>query len=201
MVRGKGTQAGTLAMTDSFEDGRSSRTDYDPVEQFWTRRPTTARAFRDPEQLAAAAEEAFTWIHTHPKRKQMVFHNKGMITKTYATLERPFTFHLLAMVMGLSYQGLDGYRQRPEFAEVMAWIDNVIYTQKFEGAATGTLNANFIARDLGMAERNELTGRDGGPLQTEDVADLEKLYDEARRLGIDIEALGLGGGAKETPSA
>lgn len=38
--------------------------------------------------------------------------------------------------------------------------------------------------------KTELTGRDGGPIQTQDVT-LENLIDEARRLGIDPSALGV----------
>lgn len=176
----------------------SDTTDYDPEEQFWTKRPDNMRVFATPDELYTAAIEAFNWIHRHPKRKQEVFHTKGFITKTYSTLERPFTFHLLSMVLGVSYQCLDGYRKRDGFEEVMQWIDNVIYTQKFQGAATGTLNPNFIARDLGLADRSEVTGKDGGPLKTQDISlDEEKLFDEARRLGIDVTALGLGGGDQE----
>lgn len=172
--------------------------DYDENAQYWQRRPDKTRVFATPEDLCEAAAEAFTWLHTHPKRKQVLFHHKGSVTRTYETLERPFTKNAVAMCMGISVQCLDGYRTREGFEDAMAWVDGVIYTQKFEGAAVGTLNANFIARDLGMADRSELTGKGGGPLKTQEVGiDEETLINEARRLGIDIAALGLGGAAKE----
>lgn len=172
--------------------------DFDSNDQYWQRRPDKTLAFATPEALYEAAAEAFTWLHTHPKRKQVLFHHKGAVVRTYETLERPFTKNAVAMCMGISIQCLDGYRTREGFEDVMAWIDGVIYTQKFEGAAVGTLNANFIARDLGMADRNELTGKGGGPLKTQEVGiDEEALINEARRLGIDIAALGLGGPAQE----
>jgi hypothetical protein len=129
---------------------------FDASEQFWQKRPDNRRAFETPEELRAAAENAFTWLHKHPKRRALTFHYKGAITKTYETCERPFTFHALALRLGLSYNGLNGYRDKPGFAEVMEWIDDVIYVQKFEGAATGLLNPNFIARDLGLAEKSEV---------------------------------------------
>lgn len=177
-------------MSDTSADGDY---DFDSDKQFWQRRPDNVRVFASADELYQSAIEAFDWIHSHPKRKQLVFHHKGEVTRTYETLERPFTFNLLAMVMGVSFQCLDGYRKREGFEEAMQWIDHVIYTQKFEGAAVGTLNANFIARDLGMADRSEVTGKNGGPLETVDLTDREKLIDEARRLGLDLEALGLGG--------
>ena len=139
--------------------------DYDPTAQYWSKRPGKERAFATPEELMDAAIEAFTWLHTHPKRKQVIFHNKGSITKTYETLERPFSIHAVAMCMGVSLQCLNGYRERPEFAEALAWVDGVIYTQKFEGASADLLNANIIARDLGLADKKEVSGEDGGAIQ------------------------------------
>lgn len=129
---------------------------FDASEQFWQRRPDNSRAFEKPEDLREAAIVAFDWLHKHPKRRALTYHYKGQITKTFETCERPFTFNALAARMGLSYNGLNKYRDRPEFADVIAWIDDVIYVQKFEGAATGLLNANFIARDLGLAEKSEV---------------------------------------------
>lgn len=176
----------------------SETNDYDEHEQYWQRRPDKERVFATPEELYEAASAAFTWLHTHPKRKQVLFHNKGTVVRTYETLERPFTKSAVAMCMGISTQCLDGYRKRAGFEDMMAWLDGIIYTQKFEGAAVGTLNANFIARDLGMADRSEVTGKDGGPLKTQDIStDEETLINEARRLGIDVAALGFGGGSAE----
>ena len=43
-------------------------------------------------------------------------------------------------------------------------IEDCIYNQKFEGAIIGLYNANIIARDLGLSDKNELTGKDGNPL-------------------------------------
>lgn len=167
--------------------------DFDHDEQFWARRPRLGQemVFKTPDELIEAAIEAFDWIHTHPLRQQVVFHARGIITKSYETKMRPFSKHALAMRMGITVQCLDLYRDREGFKEAMAWIDSVIFAQKFEGAAANLLNANFIARDLGMADRSEVTGKDGGPLTTQTVTDEEKLRDEARRLGIPIGAFGL----------
>jgi hypothetical protein len=45
----------------------------------------------------------------------------------------------------------------------------VIYTWKFEGAAANLLNANLVARELGLADKAELMGRDGGPIRYQDL--------------------------------
>lgn len=44
-----------------------------------------------------------------------------------------------------------------DFSWVIARIREIIYTQKFEGAAAGLLNANIITRDLGLSEKTENT--------------------------------------------
>ncbi len=67
---------------------------------------------------------------------------------------------------------------RPDLSATIGWAEHVIYMQKFTGAASGQFNANLIARDLGLAEKSELTGRDGGPIQTTTI-DTEKLSTSA----------------------
>ena len=52
----------------------------------------------------------------------------------------------------------------PDFSPVCTRVENIIREQKFGGAAAELLNPSIIARDLGLVEKRELTGRDGGPL-------------------------------------
>ncbi len=49
----------------------------------------------------------------------------------------------------------------------------MIFVQKFEGAAADLLNANIISRELGLADRQEHTGKDGGAIETRDVSNVE----------------------------
>ena len=42
------------------------------------------------------------------------------------------------------------------FLEVTTRIDQIIYKQKFEGAAVGAFNANIIARDLGLVDKKDI---------------------------------------------
>jgi hypothetical protein len=54
-------------------------------------------------------------------------------------------------------------RKNKDFSEVIHAIEEIIRTQKFEGAAVGAFNANIIARDLGMVDKKDVTS-DGKPL-------------------------------------
>ncbi len=40
---------------------------------------------------------------------------------------------------------------------VITRIKETIFTQKFEGASADLLNANIIARDLGLADKKDIT--------------------------------------------
>ena len=71
---------------------------------------------------------------------------------------------------------------KPGYGEVLDWIEEVIYTQKFEGAAGNMMNANFLARDLGLADKSELSGPNGGPLQTEEVSARDIINGKLARL-------------------
>ena len=44
-----------------------------------------------------------------------------------------------------------------DFTRVITHVENVIFTQKFEGATVGAYNANIIARDLGLIDHQEIT--------------------------------------------
>jgi hypothetical protein len=47
------------------------------------------------------------------------------------------------------------YRDRDDYADTVALINSILFSTKFEGAAAGVLNANIIARDLGLSEKVE----------------------------------------------
>ena len=46
-------------------------------------------------------------------------------------------------------------KSRPDLSDVQREAEEIIYSQKFAGAAADLLNANIIARDLGLSEKVE----------------------------------------------
>lgn len=77
---------------------------------------------------------------------------------------RAMTVSGLCIFLDISQQAWGEYRDRDGFGEVTSRVDEIIRTQKFEGASAGLLNANIIARDLGLADKSELGGAGGGPI-------------------------------------
>ncbi len=44
-----------------------------------------------------------------------------------------------------------------DFLAIITRIEETVYDQKFTGAAAGFLNANLISRDLGLADKKDVT--------------------------------------------
>lgn len=166
---------------------------YEDILGLWKAR--RANPFASPEDLLERSIAYFRWCEDNPLQEEEVYVHRGVITRVDKSKARAFTKKGLATFLGITTVTFSSYRHRGEdWAEVVDLIEQVIYTQKFENAAANLLNAGIVARDLGLAERSEVTGANGGPVRTADVTDEEKILDEARRLGIPLEALGLGGG-------
>lgn len=141
---------------------------YEAPVPFWKspEHPGTRRTYETPAQLWADASEYFQWIADHPLQAQEVFHHKGHITKTMVSKARPMTLMGLCSFLGITLNTYKSAVAQVGFDEVRDLIDQVIYTQKFEGAAAGFFNASIINRDLGLAEKTELSGPGGGPVRT-----------------------------------
>ena len=142
------------------------------------------RIFLQASEFKKAALDYFLWAEDHPMLEEQVFQHKGAIVRADRHKMRPFTKQGLASYLGIPVSRLDGYKQRgaPEWAEAVEMIEQVIYDQKFTGAAAGLLNAPLIARDLGIADKNELSGPNGGPIQTEEISPRELLRDRIARI-------------------
>lgn len=141
--------------------------------KFWQLRSTHGRdqLFADPQLLLKACEEYFQWVDDHPWIK------KEQLKKSYVDPETKKTVYLADIPTATPYtiQGLCRYLQTNhmwfnQFEEaltkkddqtskdlsiILAHVRDVIYQQKFEGAAVGAFNANIIARDLGLADKKE----------------------------------------------
>lgn len=77
----------------------------------------------------------------------------------------PYTWQGLYVHLGVC--NLDYYKKKEAFSWIITHIGNIIYNQKFTGAAAGLFNSNIIARDLGLkdASKTEHTGEGGGAIQ------------------------------------
>lgn len=149
--------------------------------QLWKLRKTHGRKkkFQSPETFWAAAVRYFEWCENNPWKEQQLVTNRGSFTKAYVERPRAMTQAGLCLHIGLSHTAYAEYRARPEFAEVAKAIDLIMYEQKFTGAAAGVFNYAIIARELGLTDKQEVSGPGGGPIQSRAI-DKEE-YAEIRR--------------------
>lgn len=124
--------------------------------------------YYEPMSLLRAAVEYFEWAKDHPLEEETVHVHRGEVTRVVVDKVRPFTKVGLANYLGIPASRLYSFKNRQDesWQDVMELIEQVIYTQKFENAAAGLLNSNIISRDLGLADRREVTGRDGEAIRT-----------------------------------
>lgn len=149
---------------------------------FWKNRSKHGRdkLFESAELLWEAACEYFHWCDTNPL-KSIEYHSGKR--KTVPKM-RAYTLHgfCLYVKANTDYWRIFKSGKHEDFYTVIKDIEDVIYNQKFEGAAAGLLNANIISRDLGLADKVDSTNSNlnyNVPLNKDEAREIAKhLEDE-----------------------
>jgi hypothetical protein len=134
--------------------------------QFWKLRSKHGRdkLFTTPELLWEAACEYFEWCDENPfhKREAKSVSGGGREPGSIETVDlpvmRPYTLQGLCIYLDCNTKYFNDLADANHegFSEVITRIREVIYNQKFSGAASGFFNANIIARDLGLADKKDV---------------------------------------------
>lgn len=135
-----------------------------PGNQFWKARSSHGRnpKYADPETLRDAIEQYFDWNDANPLYKDQLVTFQGSATHEPVAQMRAMTVAAMCMFIDINHSTWIEWRtSRPDLSTVMAWAESVIYRQKFEGAAADLLSPNIIARDLGLADKRDLSSTDG----------------------------------------
>lgn len=129
--------------------------------QFWLRRSSHGRApiFASADDLWEACSEYFEWVEDNPLLEAQAFAYQGAVTLQELPKMRAMTLAGLCIFLDIDRTTWGAYAAREGFTTVTTRVDEIIRTQKFEGASAGLLNPSIIARDLGLAEKSEQTGR------------------------------------------
>lgn len=132
--------------------------------QYWKLRSKHGRdkLFASPELLWDAACEYFQWCENNPLKEEKVWQYQGEIVRTNVSKMRAMTMSQLCFYLGCSPAYFRTFRstlkeEDKDFLTVINEIEDIIYNQKFQGAAADMLNPNIIARDLGLKEKSELS--------------------------------------------
>lgn len=135
--------------------------------RFWEARSSHGAKpkFETPEKLFDACCEYFAWVEDNPLQEEKGFAFQGKVSKENFTKMRAMTLDGLHIFLDINSDTWHDWRNnRKDLSEVIQRVEKIIRTQKFAGAAADLLNANIIARDLGLADKLEATGKDGKDL-------------------------------------
>lgn len=125
--------------------------------QFWKERKHHGRnkMFETPEELWNAACEYFEWCDKTPLISVEYLGKDARMRKIPKM--RAYTWTGLEFYLDIyslrEYKTNDNYK---DFSQVITRIGHVMFTQKFEGAAAGFLNANLISSELGLSIKSEI---------------------------------------------
>lgn len=140
--------------------------------KFWEARSSHGRKpkFASPDDLWVGCLEYFQWVEDNPLYESQAFAYQGDIKDHPVAKMRAMTIAGLCIFLDIDQTTWRDYASKEDFSIVTTRAEEIIRTQKFAGAAAGLLNANIIARDLGLAEKSEHTGKDGGSIKVTQIA-------------------------------
>jgi len=131
--------------------------------EFWKLRSKHGRKalFTNPKKLWEAACEYFQWCEDNPLWEAKAFQNKGEVIIAELPKMRAMTLGQLCFYLNCTkdyfhqFKESKTYKENKDFSIIIKEIENIIYNQKFQGAAADLLNSNIIARDLGLIEKRQ----------------------------------------------
>ena len=103
--------------------------------------------------MQKACYEYFEAVTKNPLKEQKAF---GTGLRMTVNRMRPFTLKGLYVFLGINRQTWENYKKQEGFLAIVEEVEDIIYTQKFEGAAAGLLKENIIARELGLADKTDI---------------------------------------------
>jgi len=143
-----------------------------PGHRFWEARSSHGRnpKFETADALWLACCEYFEWVETNPLYKDQLVTFQGTATHEPVAQMRAMTISGLCLFIDIDFTTWQAWKKtRSDLSNIIGRAEAVIYQQKFAGAAADLLNANIISRELGLADKSELTGKDGGPIAVNTV--------------------------------
>lgn len=125
--------------------------------QFWKQRTKHGRdkLFKSGKALWEACCEYFEWVEANPLYEMRPFHYQGEVIQEPVAKMRAMTLTGLQLFLDIDDETWRRWRVDKDFCGVVTQAEKIIYEQKFTGAAADLLNPNIIARDLGLADKQQ----------------------------------------------
>ena len=160
-------------MSDRDEAGR-----FAPGNRFWEARSSHGAKpkFDNPGDLWDACVEYFEWNEDNPLYETKGFAFQGVVTKEEFPKMRAMTIGGLCLFLDVTRKTWDEWRKtRPDLCDIITRAEAVIFKQKFEGASADLLNGNIIARELGLADKQDHQSSDGSMTPKDGSSALDRI--------------------------
>jgi len=166
---------------------KANDTSFKPGNKAWEARTKHGRNHKyTPKQLETACYEYFNWVHNNPLMAAETVKHQGAGDVMAVPVMRAMNIRALCDYLKISQNTWKSYKTNADFLNICEEVENIIWSQKFEGAAAGLLNHAIIARELGLADKQDHTVK--GELKT---IDKEMSLEEATRIYQDnLKSLG-----------
>ena len=127
--------------------------------QFWKARTKHGRdkLFASADALWESCCEYFQWVEDNPLWEMKVTQYQGEVVNMPVPKMRAMTIGGLCIFLDIDETTWRAWREQEDFSTVIQKAERTIYNQKLTGAAADLLNANIIARDLGLADKKDVT--------------------------------------------
>ena len=134
------------------------KTDKRIGNRFWEKRSTHGRnpIFKDSKQIWTACLEYFKEVEDNPLTEEKAFSFQGSVHYANVDKMRAMTIGGLCIFLDICEKTWANYRNNKDFLQVVMKVERVIRDQKFSGASADLLNANIIARDLGLKDMTSI---------------------------------------------
>ena len=119
--------------------------------EYWKLRKTFESEKKyTPKQVFRKCIEYLTWCEKHPLKEEQVFGTGKRMT--VSKMRAPSLFGFFSFTP-INKKTFESYEKNEAYLPIITRVRELIYVAKFEGAAAGLLNANIIARELGLPEK------------------------------------------------
>lgn len=110
--------------------------------------------FPNAEALSVAVQGYFDWVDLNPLYKEKVFNEGGKFVLIAIPRLRAMTLAGLCLHIGISHRQWNAWKMkggkyyRSDLQLVIESAEQLIWVQKFEGAAAGLFNPKIVAHEL-----------------------------------------------------
>ena len=111
----------------------------------------------DADKLRKKINEYFKHIDNTPIQKRKTETHRGEIKEIIEYLPKPYTLTGLCNYLHITMHTLKSYESDDDLMQLIIHARQIIYQNKFEGAANNTFNSNLIALELGLKAKEEQT--------------------------------------------